>query len=83
MDWAREQKLKREQEQDCDGNLPLNQIQLKRYAELSGYTEKALRDKISIGVWVEGLHYYRAPDRHILINVKEVEKWQRNECQPA
>ena len=25
----------------------LNQIQLKRYAELSGYTEKALRDKIS------------------------------------
>ena len=52
----------------------LNQIQLKRYAELSGYTEKALRDKISTGVWVEGLHYYRAPDRHILINVKEVEK---------
>ena len=50
----------------------LNQIQLKRYAELSGYTEKALRDKISTGVWVEGLHYYRAPDRHILINVKEV-----------
>ena len=44
----------------------LNQIQLKRYAELSGYTEKALRDKISTGVWVEGLHYYRAPDRHIL-----------------
>jgi len=35
----------------------LNQIQLKRYAELSGYTEKALRDKISTGVWVEGLHY--------------------------
>ena len=28
----------------------LNQIQLKRYAELSGYTEKALRDKISTGV---------------------------------
>ena len=61
----------------------LNQIQLKRYAELSGYTEKALRDKISTGVWIEGLHYYRAPDHHILINVKEVEKWQRNECQPA
>ena len=61
----------------------LNQIQLKRYAELSGYTEKALRDKISTGVWVEGLHYYRAPDRHILINVKEVEKWQRNEYQPV
>lgn len=51
----------------------LNQIQLKRYAELSGYTEKALRDKISTGVWIEGCHYYRAPDRHILINVKEVE----------
>ena len=49
----------------------LNQIQLKWYAaELSGYSEKALRDKISTGVWVEGLNYYRAPDRHILINVK-------------
>ncbi|GMQ52019.1 hypothetical protein LST1_23100 [Neisseria elongata] len=56
---------------------------MKRYAKLSGYTEKALRDKISTGVWIEGCHYYRAPDRHILINVKEVEKWQRNECQPA
>ena len=51
----------------------LNQIQLKRYAELSGYTEKALRDKISTGVWVEGLHYYRAPDRHILINVRPLQ----------
>ena len=53
------------------------------FAKVSGYTEKALRDKISTGVWVEGLHYYRAPDRHILINVKEVEKWQRNEYQPV
>ena len=61
----------------------LNQIRLNKYAELSGYTEKALRDKIGTGTWIEGIHYYRAPDRHIVINIEEVEKWQRNERRPA
>lgn len=57
----------------------LNQILLIEYAKQSGYTEKALRCKIENGTWIEGIHYYRAPDRHIIINIKEVEKWQRNE----
>lgn len=61
----------------------ITQVTLKKYAEMSGYTEKALRGKIDTGVWVQGLHYFRAPDRHIIINIQEVEKWQRNERQQA
>lgn len=61
----------------------LNQITLKKYADLSGYTEKALRCKIDTGVWAEGIHYFRAPDNRIIINIQEVEKWQRNERQQA
>lgn len=57
----------------------VTQVLLKKYAEQSGYTEKALREKIHKGVWAEGVHYYRSPDRHIVINIEEVEKWQRGE----
>ena len=47
----------------------LNQIQLKRYAELSGYTEKALRDKISTGVWVEGKQKVKGKRKFYVIYV--------------
>lgn len=57
----------------------VTQVLIKVYAEKTGYTEKAIRDKINTGVWLEGVHYYRSPDRHIVINIPEVEKWQRNE----
>lgn len=58
----------------------MNQVLLQEYAKRSGYTEKAIREKIYKGVWAEGVHYYRAPDRHIVINVAEVEKWQRKQA---
>lgn len=59
----------------------LNLIRLHKYADLSGYTEKALYDKIHTGVWVEGRQFCKAPDGRILINIEEVEKWARKEPQ--
>lgn len=53
----------------------INYIQLRKYAELSGYSEKAIRDKIYEGVWVEGIHFCKAPDRKIMINIEKVELW--------
>ncbi|WP_373753615.1 excisionase [Neisseria weixii] len=61
----------------------MNLYLLKKYAEMSGYTENAIRSKINKGIWIEGRHYHRAPDRHIVIDVQEVEKWQKNQSPPA
>jgi hypothetical protein len=57
----------------------VNLVLLPRFAELSGYTEKAIRRKIEEGIWLEGREYVKAPDRHILIDIAKVEKWARGE----
>jgi hypothetical protein len=47
---------------------------IKKYAELSGYSEKAIRLKISGGIWGEGIKY-KAPDGRVLISETGVENW--------
>ena len=44
-------------------------------AVMFGLTEKAIRNKIADGVWVEGREYRRAPDGRIYISVKGVTAW--------
>jgi hypothetical protein len=46
-----------------------------RYAELSGYTVKAIERKIEAGVWLEGRQFRKAPDGRIMIDVEGVERW--------
>lgn len=50
-------------------------VTVKRYAELSGYSEEAIRQKIKKGIWRLTKHVHRAPDGRLLINIEEVEKW--------
>ncbi|GGX55488.1 hypothetical protein GCM10007392_23970 [Saccharospirillum salsuginis] len=50
-------------------------VTIKRYSELSGYSEEAIRQKIKKGIWRLSKHVHRAPDGRLLINVEEVEKW--------
>ncbi len=57
----------------------MNQVLVDKFAELSGYTRKAVEAKIDTGVWIEGVQYCRAPDRRIVINIEKVEAWQRGE----
>ncbi|PTY38076.1 excisionase [Saccharospirillum sp. MSK14-1] len=57
-------------------------VTIKRYSELSGYTQEAIRQKIKKGVWRLQKHVYRAPDGRLMINVEEVEKWIVS-CQEA
>lgn len=45
------------------------------FCTLTGYTDKAVRRKIEDGIWVEGVHYRRAPDGHINMNMQEYYKW--------
>ena len=45
------------------------------FCALVGYTDKAVRRKIQDGVWLEGKHYRKAPDGHIMMNMPEIYKW--------
>lgn len=53
------------------------------FCNLTGYTEKAVRRKIETGVWVNGRHFRRAPDGHIVMSLKEFYKWVVNHNQVA
>ncbi len=43
-----------------------------KFAEVSGYSEKAIRRKIEEGVWLENRQFRRAPDGRIMIDVEAV-----------
>ena len=41
----------------------------------SGYTSKAIYNKISRGDWLEGIHWRRAPDRRLFFDLAAIENW--------
>lgn len=55
-------------------------VLIRKAAEATGYTEKAIRRKIEEGTWRQGLEYVKAPDNHILIDLKAVEQWARSKA---
>ena len=50
-------------------------VTIKLFSKISGYTENAIRTKISRGVWLEGQVWVRAPDGRQLISLNGYEKW--------
>ncbi|WP_283148971.1 excisionase [Silvimonas soli] len=54
---------------------PVRYVQIDQFCAMTGYTDRAVRSKIHEGVWIEGVHYRRAPDRHVLIDLEGYEKW--------
>lgn len=48
---------------------------IKRFSEATGYTEHAIRSKLSKGVWPLGEIWIKAPDGHVLISVEGYEAW--------
>ena len=55
--------------------IAMRYVLISKAAELSGYTAKAIEMKISEGVWCENVHYRRAPDGHIVIDLQAFERW--------
>jgi hypothetical protein len=50
-------------------------VRIKLAAEKTGYTEKAIRNKIQCGIWLMNVIWRKAPDGCIFINLEAVEKW--------
>lgn len=50
-------------------------VRVSKFAELTGYTDKAVRRKIEEGVWILGKHYRKAPDGAILIDIQGFDRW--------
>jgi len=46
----------------------LRYVTITRFAQIAGYTEKAVRRKIESGVWPKGEFWVKAPDGRILID---------------
>lgn len=58
-----------------DGLQIMKWVMVFRLYELFGYTDDAVRAKIQRGIWLKGIHWKKAPDGHIFINVEAVQKW--------
>jgi len=53
----------------------LRYVTIPKFAEMSGYSIKAIEHKVHNGVWTEGHQYRRAPDNRIMVDVEGVERW--------
>jgi hypothetical protein len=53
----------------------VDHVLIPRAAELTGYTPRAIKEKIAKGVWLEGREYVRAPDGHLMVSLKGYEQW--------
>ena len=50
-------------------------VLIEKFCTLTGYTPAGVRGKIQTGVWLKGIHFEKAPDNHILINLEAYERW--------
>lgn len=50
-------------------------LTIRKFSAESGYTEAAVRSKISGGVWLINAEWRRAPDGRVLIDVEGYESW--------
>ena len=58
-------------------------VLIAKFSELTGYSEKAVRRKIEDGVWVQGVHYRRAPDGHIMMDLEAYAAWVEGQRGPS
>lgn len=53
----------------------MNWITVKKFSELSGYTAKAIYNKVERGTWKNNIHWRKAPDGRLFICVESIEEW--------
>ena len=50
-------------------------ITIKKLSELIGYSVFSINKKRQRGIWVEGIHWRKAPDNRVLMNLEAIYKW--------
>lgn len=60
------------------GHIPVYLVKLTVFEQLTGYTPDATHAKIKKGEWREGVHFRRAPDGHILMDLRAYHAWAEN-----
>ncbi|MBF0427232.1 MAG: excisionase [Magnetococcales bacterium] len=58
-------------------------VTIKKLSELTGYSQDAIRHKMSGGVWPEGVIWRKAPDNRVMINLREYERWVEGQIKVA
>lgn len=54
---------------------PVRYVTIEKFEALSGYTEKAVRAKITRGIWLQDRVFRKAPDGRILIDLDGYARW--------
>ncbi|MCD9029398.1 excisionase [Luteimonas sp. BDR2-5] len=55
-------------------------VTLKRFHELTGYSEEASRSKIKRGDWLQDREFVKAPDGRVLMDLEAYEQWVLGEA---
>ena len=50
-------------------------VTIKGAAAAMGLSEGAVRKRLERGIWLEGLHYRKAPDTRIYLDMRAIEAW--------
>ena len=53
----------------------LRYVTISKFAQESGYTENAIRAKITAGVWLMDMVWKKAPDGRVLIDIEGYANW--------
>jgi hypothetical protein len=54
---------------------PARYVRLPLFEALTGYSANAVEKKIQNGTWIDGREYKRAPDGHLLVDMRGYERW--------
>lgn len=57
---------------------PARYVRTHVFEAITGYSAKAVERKIATGAWTEGREYRKAPDGHVLVDMKGYEQWVEN-----
>ena len=57
----------------------VNWVTVKKFCDLSGYSEEDIQEKLDSGQWEKGGLWNEAPDGIVFINLREFEGWVENE----
>lgn len=65
------------------GLVPARYVRTNVFELVTGYSANAIEKKIAAGAWVQGREFVRAPDGHILIDMRGYERWAESQSAAA